>query len=311
MDETNDGGATAEQKGMPTAIDQAWRLLRGRLAEQLARMTTDEDHLLLEMPDGNGDGCTPYIQFAGFGGGTMLRTELSGNAHLAPAYELDADDCDTMRAMGWRGNDAECSNWFLECPVGHAPVAATIALGSLQTMMLVAHPQLLTYDAWGPAADSVPVLGLSATEEVPQEPAAQPLALMPSGRSELAAIVGATLANHLGEMPPVDDDGDFVLTHLGQPVWVRVRTDQPAVEILARVTHGVHSRRATATEIGVLNRRHMWTQWVLSGREVYMRLPMPALPFVPRHLTSMLDLYLAAMTETRDDLALRVGGRVA
>jgi hypothetical protein len=28
-------------------------------------------------------------------------------------------------------------------------------------------------------------------------------------------------------------------------------------------------------------------------------------------LTSMLDLFLAAMADTRDDLALRVGGRVA
>jgi hypothetical protein len=311
MDEMNSGGASADETTPSQAIDQVWRTLRKELAAQLARMNSDGDHLLLEMPDGPGDGCTPYVQFAGFGDGAMLRTELSGNAHLAPAYVLDADDCVTMRAMGWRGNDEECSNWFFECTLTHAQVAATIALGSLQTMMLVAHPQLLTYDAFGPNAGSACGLGLSATAEVPQEPASQPLAHVPSGRDELVHLVGATLASHLGEVPPVDDDGDFVLTHVGQPVWVRVRTDQPAVEILARVTHGVHSRRATATEIGVLNRRHMWTQWVLSGREVYMRLPMPALPFVPRHLTSMLDLFLAAMTDTRDDLALRVGGRVA
>ena len=102
-----------------------------------------------------------------------------------------------------------------------------------------------------------------------------------------------------------------MLTHLDQPVWVRVRDDQPAVEIFARVTHGVHSRRATAAEIAVLNRRHMWTQWVLDDREVWMRLPMPALPFVPQHLVSMVDVFLEAMSQTRDDLAFRVGGRVA
>ena len=61
----------------------------------------------------------------------------------------------------------------------------------------------------------------------------------------------------------------------------------------------------------MLNRRHMWTQWVLRDREVWMRLPMPALPFVPQHLVSMLDIYLEAMSQTRNDLAFRTGGRVA
>lgn len=112
-------------------------------------------------------------------------------------------------------------------------------------------------------------------------------------------------------MPEIDQDGDVVITHLDQRVWVRVRQDQPAVEIIARVAHGVHSRRATAAEIAVLNRAHMWTIWVLSGREVWMRLPIPALPFVPAHLGTMVDLFLEAMTKTRDDLAFRVGGRVA
>lgn len=60
-----------------------------------------------------------------------------------------------------------------------------------------------------------------------------------------------------GADPTVDDDGDFVLHHLGQPVWVRVRTDQAAVEIMARVAHDVHSRRATAVEIGLLNRDNL------------------------------------------------------
>ena len=111
--------------------------------------------------------------------------------------------------------------------------------------------------------------------------------------------------------PTIDDDGDFVLHHLGQPVWVRVRRDQPAVEIMARVAHDVHSRRATAVEIGLLNRDNLWVRWTLRDRAVWQTLVLPGIPFVPRHLDAMLDVFLDAMTSTRDDLAYRTGAKVA
>lgn len=111
--------------------------------------------------------------------------------------------------------------------------------------------------------------------------------------------------------PVLDEDGDFVLQHLGQPVWVRVRGDQPAVEIVARVAHDVYSRRRTAVEIGLLNRDSVWVQWVLVERMVWQRLMLPGLPFVPAHLDAMLDGFLEVMTSTRDDLAYRVGAKVA
>ncbi len=111
--------------------------------------------------------------------------------------------------------------------------------------------------------------------------------------------------------PTIDDDGDFVLHHLGQPVWVRVRDDQPAVEIMARVAHDVHSRRATAVEIGLLNRDNLWVRWTLHDRTVWQTLVLPGVPFVPSHLDAMLDLFLETMTSTRDDLAYRTGAKVA
>ncbi|RYC10498.1 hypothetical protein EUA94_13310 [Nocardioides zhouii] len=276
-------------------------------------MTSEEDHLIFEMPTGHGDGCTPYVQFAGFGSGTALRAEVSGNAFLAPMYALDLDDSEMLRAVGWQGNDDENPNWFIECAITLAGVAAVMAIGALRDVLKIGHPQLLTYDAFGPNADGAREVGLSATEDVPVEevPAAKQPILQPSGRHELIEMVGATLRDHLGELPPFEvRGGHFVLTHLDQPVWVRVRNDQPAVEILARVTRGVHSRRATAADITVLNRRHMWTQWVLHDRAVWMRLPIPALPFAPAHLSTMVDVFLDAMTKTRDDLAFRVGGTV-
>ena len=130
-------------------------------------------------------------------------------------------------------------------------------------------------------------------------------------RDDLQVMVRMTLHAKYDEEPTVDDDGDVVLTHMDQPVWVRARPDMPAVEIFARVVHDVHSRRATAVEIGLLNRDNLWVRWTLRERTVWQTLLLPASPFVPSHLDEMLDLYLAAMSETRDDLAYRTGAKVA
>jgi hypothetical protein len=320
MDDANVGGGAAEHRDTSQSVDEAWRELMAGLAGVLERMGEDE-HLLLEMPAGRGPGCTPYAQFAGFDGGAMLHAELSGNTFLSAAHQLSDEWCDSLRLMGWRGNDDE-PNWFVEHPTKEAAVVAAMVVGALREAFGVEHPLLLTYESFGPNADAALLLGLSATEDVPVEsapvepapvePTPQlPTVVTPSDHDTLVKLVRMTLHARLGEMPMTDDDGDVVLTHLGQPVWVRVRDDQPAVEIMARVAHGVHSRRATAAELSVLNRDHVWTSWVLSGRDVYLRLPIPAYPFVPGHLVAMLDVFLAAMTETRDDLAFRVGGRVA
>ena len=76
----------------------------------------------------------------------------------------------------------------------------------------------------------------------------------------------------VGERPPVDDDGDVVLMHLEQPVWIRVRPEQPAIEISARVAHDVRSRRATAVELAVLNGDNPWVKWVQRDRTVWQHL---------------------------------------
>ena len=89
--------------------------------------------------------------------------------------------------------------------------------------------------------------------------------LCPTDRDELMEMVLMVLQAKLGERPPVDDDGDVVLMHLDQPVWIRVRHEQPAIEIFARVAHDVRSRRATAVEVAVLNRDNPWVKWTQRG----------------------------------------------
>lgn len=137
------------------------------------------------------------------------------------------------------------------------------------------------------------------------------LAQLSTNRDELVRLVGDALAEKFGERPDLDDDGDFVLHHMGQRVWVRVHTDFPAIVILARVGHGVYSRRATEVELGILNRRAAFGHWSLTGREMWQESTMVALPFVALHLSVLIDHFLQTMTSTRDDLVYRTGAKVA
>ena len=327
------GGTPADLPGDDAARygESAWDRLATGLAHYLATMVDpdEDDHLIIELAaaeDLPEAGAPPYVQFAGFGDGGYLRAEVAGDRYLMPAYRMDDSAAELLRQMGWRGNDPagspEESNWHIERPIGDAASVASQAVRVLRDCFRVAHPQLLTYQAWGPAAGGAPALELCATADVPIEepltpgtqdgpaPAPGTMALEPANREELMQMVADVLRRKFGTEPEVDDDGDFVLQHLGQPVWVRVHNTQPAVEILARVAHQVHSRRATAVELGLLNRDNLWVRWNLRRREIWQTVALPALPFAPSHLEGMLGLFFDAMTTHRDDLAYRTGARV-
>lgn len=277
MNDRHQGGEAAHTESFDQELMQAWSDLASELAAQLRRMRDESDHLILELPAGDQGGTRPYAQFAAFGPG-RVRAELSGNAYLAPAYVLTDEWCESMTSMGWAGNDESEPNWYVERPVEDAKNIAALVVASLRLAFGVAHPQLLTYRAWGANADEATGLGLSATAEVPVERPAEPVALQPEDRDDLSAMIRMTLHVKLDEEPTVDSDGDVVLTHLDQPVWVRARDDMPAVEIFAQVVHSVRPRRATAVEIGILNRDNPLVKWSMRERTVWQHIVIPACP---------------------------------
>lgn len=320
MDDMTNGGGSAEPQDLTVETNEAWKRLQVGLAEQLGNMTDEGDHLVMELPFG-GDhgepGATPYAQFAASGDGLLL-AELSGDAYLAPLHRLDAESASSLSLGGWLGNDDEELNWFVERSLSDANLVALMVVWALRDVFGVAHPQLLTYNAWGPNSSSAVVLGIRATAEVPAEPeidqvdgTEEPFVLSPSDRDELVEMVLMVLEAKLGERPPVDDDGDAVLMHLEQPVWIRVRHEQPAIEMFARVAHDVRSRRATAVELTVLNANNPWVKWTQEDHAVWQKLVIPGAPFVPAHLDGMVDVFLETMTTTRDDLVFRVLGKAA
>lgn len=319
MDEMNNGQSNGREAGsqdMAAQAEEAWESFQVGLEGYVARLTDEGDHLVVELPSGGG-GTAPYAQFAGLGEG-RVRAELSGNAHLAPAHRLDAERTSSLTLGGWKGNDEVERNWYVERVCVDANVIATSAVWALREVFGIAHPLLMTYRAWGANAASAAALGLAATEEMVVESpidedddSREPVVLTPSSRDELIEMVRAVLAVKFGEKPEVDDDGDVVLMQLGQPTWVRVRHEQPAIEIFTLVARDVRSRRATAVELGVLNRDYPWVKWIQQDRTVWQHLFLMGAPLLPDYLGAMVDVFFGTFSKTRDDLVFRVMGKAA
>lgn len=169
------GAARGDDPREPIEVDleghARWSEFEQELAAQLARMDDDaeSDLLILEVPgfDDDAPGTAPYVQFAASDAGAALHTEVSGNAHLEPQFLLGSGACDAMRAAGWSGADEWEKNWFRDDPIRRAPQVARSVVAALRDRFGVTHPDLLTYRAWGPAADTAGHLGLCASAAVP------------------------------------------------------------------------------------------------------------------------------------------------
>lgn len=292
----------------------AWQDLELRLDQVLIAMDDEEDgdHLIVQL-EGH---LTPYVQFASTNSGNHLRVELSGNAHLADAWRLTPDQCAQMSADGWAGNDAAEPNWFRYILTDEAPHLTNHLVNLLATQFGVPHPQLLTMHAFGPftlTMDVEAALGLLASQSVVDEAISETDLIVPSTRDELHAAVGSVLRAHYPDQVALDEQDDYrlALTDHPHPVWVRVRTDAPVVEIFGVIVTDVHSRRQAAIEVGLLNRDHPMLKWTLHNRHVIQTAAIPGFPFAPVQLTVLVMTFHEALAEVASDLSLRTGGRVA
>ena len=322
MADTDHGGATAA----PDDLDgpDPWTSFERRLAEYIATMTDETDHLVLDSPGGNKYESAPYAQFATFADGTMLHAEVAGNCYLAKEFTLDVEQCRQLEEIGWTfhtteeagfwdtSNGPEMDNWSLEGSQREAPMIARAVVRALRDVFGITHPHLLTHSGWGPARDHIADLGLLDAEEVPEEEPSldQPIAVFPRTFDEFRTLVAETLLLHFGDFAKADGKAEFVLTHMDQEVRVHVHPDRAAVVIAARVAHEVKSRTLTAVRTSALNLENGLCKWNLRGDDIWLEAVVLAIPFAPTHLRATIDCFFDAMTEHRDDLVRQVGAQV-
>ena len=287
------------------------------------------NYLRLELIGPESEGCEPnyypYVQISATGELDQVTVEIPGNILLHPLYALDEEQVAVLRRTGWDGNDLHAGDldWTLGVngDVDDYELIADQLVMILRDYFRIAHPQMLTFRQNGFEPEVEEMLGLTETAKVPLDKPtlakmgevdghAVGVAYATEDREELLKIVDDVVGEFLDQEAELDDDGDFVIRHMDQVVWVRVLEHQPAIEILARVAHGVKSRRGAAVEIGILNRDAAWVTWTLRDRDIWQKCLIPAQPFAPSHLKGMLQVFLRAMAATRDDLALRTEAEV-
>lgn len=261
----------------------------------------------------------PYVHFAATGELDGVVAEMPGDLLIHPLYALDDAQAEALRGTGWEDNIGSGElEWTLEFSSDDAEWVATQVVTILRDFFGIVHPQLLTFRCKGFVPEIGDILGLTETDKVPIDKPTlatfgggdEARAHVVRSRAELIPLVAEVVGEFVDDEPEVDGDGDFVLRIMGQLAWVRVLDDQAAVEILARVVHGVRSQRGAAVEIGILNRDAAWVRWTLRERDVWQSIMIPAQPFAPTHLKELLKVFCRAMAATRDDLALRTGGSV-
>ena len=297
---------------------RAWSKFQARLADHIAEMGA-EDTLVVDAEVGERaeDGAAPYVQFAGFGEGAMVRGEVSSNEYLAVRHLLTSEQRSQMEALGWAPPTASAgeptgsgsANYYADVPVGEADRLAVMSVKALRDVLGVPHPAFLSADPLGPESETPP-LGVAPTDSaVGSEDDA--VATVPESEEHLRTLVDEALRPLFGSEPEKDDDGDIPVPYGSALVFVRVERDAPIVQVFSVVVEGVTDRDRAQFEVNVLNRDLRFMKFILVDDRVLAQVHLPAWPFVPEHLRSMLSGMSQRIDELDEDLVARVGGRRA
>ena len=173
------------------------------------------------------------------------------------------------------------------------------------------HPQLFTARADGPGSVALAeALGLEDADAVEEDSTRGDDAAR-GGPDALRPLVARVIREVTGQDPDVDSDGDLRFSVAGTTAFVLFRPDGVMVEALAMVVRRVYSRRNTAVELDLLNRKGMWSTWYMVDRDVFQKIMLPARPLSAENVEGMLRAFAADLQGTRDELAYRLGGVAA
>lgn len=212
---------------------------------------------------------------------------------------------DRSRGLVWVARGVEGSTGAEEVVAqghegGFFEVAQAIGRVAREDLRLP-HPQLFTARASGPgAARLADELGLGLRADA-----------VSGGPEDLRPLAASVIKGVFGVEPDVDSDGDLHFLVDDTVVFLKFNRSQSLIQVWARVVRGVYSRRNTAVELDLLNRKAAWSTWYMNGRDVFLRNTLPARPLTPDNLDGALRNFALELRGNRDELAYRLGGTPA
>ncbi len=258
-----------------------------------------------------------YVQFAQ-GGPKGFRAETVSNAFLPGDEHLDNHEQGELLVLGWQPPqpDVEGSgpnyhrDW--EAPVPFAEVSA-LAVRTLNKVMSVARPGLLSYKAFakGGAQIIISALGIpretfNKDEQKPSEPA------LAHSAEELLEQVKQAMRPLLGaDEVTVDEDGDIPVRYGSVMAYIRVLKDMPVVRIFSPVIYDIGEPADILATINDINKDVLYAKALWDGKAVLLAADVSGAPLAVQQLQRAYEAISQLADEYAHKLQDRYGGRVA
>ena len=298
---------------------RAWFNFQQRLADYLVGMQ-DGQTLGISARSGLDDdaeaGAAPYIQVKAWGG-DMLRAEAVSNAYLDSTYALDDLGRARMEKLGWGAPtytpreepDSGSANYWLDVERRMGDRVSAMTTRAFREVWSIPHPVFLRVDPTG-TDQRPPDLGIADAATEP-EIEVLPDSIMPRDNDHLRELVDTVVSQRFGQVPMKDSDGDIPLRSGSALVFVHVPDDMPMVTLFSPLVRDIAGRTRAAEVVADLNRRWPLVKFVLFEDQVVAMIQLPALPFAPNHLSTMLEMLSRAADRLDDLLVERLDGRLA
>lgn len=133
---------------------------------------------------------------------------------------------------------------------------------------------------------------------------------LPDGLPMLTELVEDYLSLRYDGLVTRDDDGDFMVEHRGQPVWVRVGEGPLQVVLFTRVVTGIVDPQVAAMRVAIDNQGFAANKFALVGDGVWQSATFPARVFAMEVFGEFVDSFLAAFEIESAQLVRHGVGRV-
>jgi hypothetical protein len=271
-------------------VAAAWAAFAARLDDALETL---DDVLVVHLPcsyrKDELEGAAPYVQFLSYGGGALIRGEVSGNEYLDERLQLTAAQQRQLTGLGWASPDGTpdgSHNFYLDETVECSADVATLATRTMREVFDVPHPSFLDWDGATPA---------------PGEP--------DEDDSGLRAQVDRTLAEAFQEPLIHDDDGDIPIRSGSAMVFVRVSDHDPVVELFSPLLTGAAGDALALERLNAANRTLRFGRLVWVNGVVLAHYELWCDPFVPETLLRSVEIMTNLADDVDDRLRVQLGGR--
>ncbi len=297
----------SDEWDLSAEVEAAWADFRGRLADRTAGMD-DDDVLIVEFSGVVDDECevAPYVQLCAYGG-DLVRAEAVSNHWLDARCALSAEAEEALVALGWcePRDKPGWENYYLTFERRSADEVAVLAVRTLREVYGVPHPAFL--EAGGLEIGSAAVEAAAEAEADLPTADDESVAAFVSDQAQLQRLVDDAVAAVNPDLTH-DSDGDIPILTAESVVFIRVRADRPAVEVFAEVLVDVEDTQRLLVELDLLNSGHPLWKFTRRGTVVTMRVELPAVPFAPAQLRTVVDQFVTEVDEIGRALAVRVKG---